>query len=227
MRRGDLADLTAFVAVADMLSFRAASERLGVTASALSHTIQQLEERLGARLLQRSTRSVSLTDAGSRLLERLRPAMEQIAGALDDLDPKRCRPSGRLRVYATSIAAATVVAPVWTRFLMTYPEVQLELEVGYAAARHRSQGFDAGIGPGRARRGGHGRRACDRTDEGSGGRRAIVLRATARAADAGGLWRSHSCIHCAQLRNSSDRSVVKWEFEGRHGTAADLASTVR
>src|SRR6185503_8283879 len=126
MRRGDLTDLTAFVAVADHLSFRAASERLGVTPSALSHTIRHLEERLGVRLLQRTTRSVSLTDAGHRLLERLRPAMNEIAGALEDLDDRRRRPSRRLRIYATSMPAAAVVAPISTRFLMTYPAVQLE-----------------------------------------------------------------------------------------------------
>ncbi|HEY0800295.1 MAG TPA: LysR family transcriptional regulator, partial [Steroidobacteraceae bacterium] len=74
MDRGDLADLNAFVAVADHLSFRAAAAQLGVTPSALSHSMRQLEERLGARLLHRTTRSVSLTDAGSRLIERLRPA---------------------------------------------------------------------------------------------------------------------------------------------------------
>ena len=74
MRRADLADLTAFVAVADNLSFRAAASRLGVTPSALSHTLRHFEERLGFRLLNRTTRSVSLTDAGLRLLDRMRPA---------------------------------------------------------------------------------------------------------------------------------------------------------
>ena len=80
--RGDLADLTAFIAIADELSFRAAALRLGVTSSALSHSMRQLEERLKVRLLNRTTRSVSLTDAGLRLLERLRPAMDQVADAL-------------------------------------------------------------------------------------------------------------------------------------------------
>jgi DNA-binding transcriptional LysR family regulator len=74
MDRGDLADLNAFVAVADQLSFRAAASRLGVTPSALSHSMRQLEKRLGVRLLHRTTRSVSPTDAGLRLLEQLRPA---------------------------------------------------------------------------------------------------------------------------------------------------------
>ena len=75
MDRGNLADLTAFVAVADRLSFRAAASQLGVTPSALSHSMRQLEDRLGVRLLNRTTRSVSVTDAGLRLLEQLRPAM--------------------------------------------------------------------------------------------------------------------------------------------------------
>src|SRR5260370_10717832 len=98
--RGNLADLTAFVAVADRLSFRAAASRLEVTPSALSHSMRQLEERLGVRLLHRTTRSVSVTDAGLRLLEQLRPAIQQIAGALEDLNRERIRPVGRLRIYA-------------------------------------------------------------------------------------------------------------------------------
>lgn len=86
MQRGGLTDLTAFIAVADKLSFRAAASQLGVTPSALSHSMRQLEERLGIRLLHRTTRSVSLTDAGSRLVERLRPAMDQISDALENLN---------------------------------------------------------------------------------------------------------------------------------------------
>src|SRR5690349_4182826 len=123
MRRGDLADLTSFVAIADQRSFRGAAQRLGVTPSALSHTMRQLEERLDVRLLQRTTRSVSLTDAGLRLLERLRPAMDQIAGALEDLGEERHHPTGRLRIYTSVFGATTVCAPVWSRFLMTYPDV--------------------------------------------------------------------------------------------------------
>src|SRR3979411_734621 len=132
MHRGDLADLNAFVVVADPLSFRAASRQLGVTASALSHSMRQLEERLGVRLLNRTTRSVSVTDAGLRLLEQLRPAINQIAGALEDLNQKRLRPMGRLRIYAVHVAAAAVITPIWGRFLSTYPEVHLELAVGAA-----------------------------------------------------------------------------------------------
>jgi DNA-binding transcriptional LysR family regulator len=147
MDRGNLAELTAFVAVADRLSFRAAASQLGVTPSALSHSMRQLEEHLGMRLLHRTTRSVSLTDAGRRLLDRLRPAIDQIAGALEDLNEERQRPMGRLRIYATHLAGAAVVAPIWGRFLSTYPEVHLELGLGEAPIDIVAKGFDAGIGP--------------------------------------------------------------------------------
>ena len=210
MRRGDLADLTAFVAVAELLSFRAASERLEVTASALSHTIKQLEARLGVRLLQRSTRGVSVTDAGSRLLGQLQPAMEQIADALQDLDARRRGPSGRLRVYATSIAAATVVAPVWARFLMTYPEVQLALEVGYGPLDIVKEGFDAGIGPAE-------HAAADMIAvRVTGPMRLAVVGAPSYFARRPAPvtpedLAAHSCI---QACNPADRGVIKWEFEG-------------
>src|SRR5258706_16479567 len=113
MRRGDLADLNAFVAIADQRSFRAAASRLGLTPSALSHTMRQMEERLGVRLLHRTTRSVSLTDAGQRLLEQLRPAIDQIAGALDDLSNRQQRPNGNLRIHTIHMAAAAGITPIW------------------------------------------------------------------------------------------------------------------
>jgi DNA-binding transcriptional LysR family regulator len=147
MNRSDLADLNAFVAVADQRSFRAAASRLDVTPSALSHSMRQLEERLGVRLLHRTTRSVSVTDAGLRLLERLRPAISEIGGALEDLNQGRQRPLGRLRIYAVHVAGAAVVAPIWGRFLATYPDVHLELAVGEAPIDIVAKGFDAGIGP--------------------------------------------------------------------------------
>ncbi|SME87766.1 transcriptional regulator, LysR family [Tistlia consotensis] len=146
MRRSEFADLTAFVAVADHLSFRAAAKQLGVTPSALSHTMRQLEERLGMRLLNRTTRSVAVTDAGHRLLERLRPAIKQISGALADLDEERDRPFGRLRIKASHLSAAAVVAPVWARFLSTYPDVQLDLHVEDGPTDIVARGYDAGIG---------------------------------------------------------------------------------
>jgi DNA-binding transcriptional LysR family regulator len=147
MRRSDLADLTAFIAIADHLSFRVAAARIGVTPSALSHTMRQLEARLDVALLHRTTRSVSLTDAGMRLLDRLRPAIDQIADALENLNQERSRPFGRLRIHASHMAAVAVIAPVWQRFLSTYPEVHLELGVSEAQVDIVAGGFDAGIGP--------------------------------------------------------------------------------
>lgn len=147
MRRGDLGDLTTFIAVANSLNFRVAASQFGVTASALSHSMRQLEERVGTRLLNRTTRSVSLTDAGVRLLERLRPAVDQITDALEDLNQERGRPVGRLRIYVTNMAAMAVIAPIWKRYLSTYPEVNLEVEVGEPTIDIVAKGFDAGIGP--------------------------------------------------------------------------------
>ena len=146
MNRSDLADLNAFVVVANQLSFRAAATQLGVTASALSHSMRQLEERHGVRLLHRTTRSVSLTDAGLRLLEQLRPAIDQISGALENLNQQRQRPFGRLRIHATHIAAAAAIAPVWARFASTYPDVHLEILMESRPIDIVASSFDAGIG---------------------------------------------------------------------------------
>jgi DNA-binding transcriptional LysR family regulator len=218
MRRGDLGDLAAFVAVADHLSFRAAASRLGVTPSALSHTMRQLEDRLGVRLLNRTTRSVSPTDAGRRLLDRLRPAIDQIAGALDDLGSKQQRPSGTLRIHTVHMAAVAVIAPVWRRFLSTYPEVSIELAVDEARIDIVAQGFDAGIGP-------RNRAAADMI--------AVRVMGPMKVAVVGApeyfAQRSpprtpedlarHSCV---QYRVVSDGGVFKWPFE-RNGKPQSIS----
>src|SRR3981081_1095143 len=99
-----------------------------------------------APLLQRTGRSVALTDQGQRLWERLRPAITQIAAALEDLDRERRQPSGRLRIHASAGAAAAAIAPVWDRFLAAYPDVHLELQVDDAPVDIVAKGFDAAIG---------------------------------------------------------------------------------
>jgi DNA-binding transcriptional LysR family regulator len=209
MDRGDLANLTAFVAVADHLSFRAAALRLGVTPSALSHTMRQLEERLGVRLLHRTTRSVAVTDAGHRLLERLRPAIDQIGDALEDLNQERSRPVGRLRIYAIHTAATAVIAPVWQRFLSTYPEVHLELQLGEAPIDIVAKGFDAGIGS-------RDRAAADMIIVRVMGPVKVAVvgassyfarRQKPRTPD--DLAR-HSCV---EYRRGADGAVFEWEFE--------------
>jgi DNA-binding transcriptional LysR family regulator len=209
MDRGDLGNLTAFVAVADQRSFRAAASQLGVTPSALSHAMRQLEERLGVRLLHRTTRSVSATDAGLRLLDRLRPAISQISDALEDLNQVRQRPLGRLRIYAVHLAGAAVFAPIWGRFLSTYPEVNLEIALGEAPIDIVAKGFDAGIGP-------RDRVPADMIAvRVTGPMKIAVVGAPAyfarrrRPRTPGDLSR-HSCV---QYRRAIDGNVFEWPFE--------------
>ena len=147
MQRAALPDLSTFLLVAEQLSFRGAAARLELTAPAVSHSIRQLEARLGARLLNRTTRSVSLTQTGLRLLDRLRPAFDQISGALEELNEEQKRPVGRLRIWASPVAATIVVMPIWQRYLSTYPEVQLEIWADLSQPDIVASGFDAGIGP--------------------------------------------------------------------------------
>ncbi len=182
MRRADLADLTAFVAVADNLSFRAAASHIGVTPSALSHTMRQLEERLAVRLLNRTTRSVSLTDAGLRLLDRARPAVEQISRALDDLKGEQGHPFGRLRLYVTHLAGAAVIAPVWARFFTDLSRRPARSPRRRGAGRHRREGVRCRHRSKRLGGRGHDRRSGDGTDESGRGRRAGILRAVGHTA---------------------------------------------
>lgn len=146
MRRNEIADLTTFIEVAEHLSFRAAALKLGVTPSALSHTMRQLEDRLGVRLLNRTTRSVAITDAGRRLLDEVRPAIDRIAGAIEHLNEERARPIGHLRIHTNGLGALAVIAPAWNRFVAAYPDVQLEVGIDEGRIDIVANGFDAGIG---------------------------------------------------------------------------------
>src|SRR5437660_311282 len=111
MHRGNLNDLLAFVAVGQERSFTRAAAKLGVSQSALSHTIRGLEERLGLRLLTRTTRSVSPTEAGERLLHTISPRFEEIEAELEALSELREKPAGTLRITATDYAADTILWP--------------------------------------------------------------------------------------------------------------------
>jgi DNA-binding transcriptional LysR family regulator len=171
--------------------------------------MRQLEDRLGVRLLNRTTRSVSVTDAGLRLLEQLRPAIDQIAGAIEGLNETRQRPMGRLRIYALHLAAAAVIAPIWERFLSTYPEVHLELAVGEAPIDLVAKGFDAGIGP-------RERAPADMIAvRVMGPMKVAVVGAPAyftrrRPPRAPDDLAQHSCI---QFRRAGDGTVFVWPFE--------------
>ncbi len=145
MDREDWGSLAAFAVVAEERSFTRAAARLGVSPSALSHTMRRLEERLRIQLLARSTRSVSTTDAGERLLARLGPAIGEISNAVEDLGRLLDRPSGRVRITASRSAARMVITPVLPRFLATYPEIVVEVLIEPGLTDIVARRFDAGI----------------------------------------------------------------------------------
>jgi DNA-binding transcriptional LysR family regulator len=145
INREDWGSLAAFAVVAEERSFTRAAARLGVSPSALSHTMRRLEERLHIQLLARSTRSVSTTEAGERLLARLRPAIEEISGAVEDLGRLVGRPSGHVRITASRIAARMVIAPALRRFIERYPEIVVEVLIESGLTDIVARRFDAGI----------------------------------------------------------------------------------
>ncbi|WP_374575798.1 LysR family transcriptional regulator [Phenylobacterium sp.] len=145
MDRQSLPDLTAFVRVAELRSFRRAAVALGVSASALSHRIRHVETELGVRLLHRTTRSVAPTEAGERLLARLRPALDDIGTALREVGDFRERPAGRVRVNVARTAASLLFAPKLASFIAAYPEVRLEIVTDNGFTDIVAGGFDAGV----------------------------------------------------------------------------------
>jgi DNA-binding transcriptional LysR family regulator len=145
MQRAAVSDLSAFVAVATHRSFSRAAAELGLSPSALSHTVRGLEERLDLRLLNRTTRSVAPTEAGERLLERLRPALRDIDDALEDANAFRDKPAGRLRLNVPRSAALVLLAPVMTRFVKAYPQMRLEITAEDRLVDIVASGYDAGV----------------------------------------------------------------------------------
>jgi DNA-binding transcriptional LysR family regulator len=143
--RIDPSDLATFLAIARHRSFRAAATELGVSASALSHALRNIEERLDVRLINRTTRSVALTEAGMRLFERISPAFRDIDDALEDLNSFRGRPAGTLRFSAARQSAQLVLLPIITKFLKAFPEVNVEVVINDALIDMVAGGFDAGI----------------------------------------------------------------------------------
>jgi len=145
MKREHLADLAAFVTVAEELSFTRAASRLGMTQSSLSHAIRRLETRLDLRLLSRTTRSVAPTAAGERLLQSLRPAFEHIDSGIDALTALRDKPAGDIRITVAEHAAETVLMPALERLLPEYPDIHVELVLDYSLTDVVAGRFDAGI----------------------------------------------------------------------------------
>src|SRR5215471_7934351 len=145
MRATDLSELAAFDAVARHRNFRRAGEERGVTASAVSHAVSNLEARVGIRLLNRTTRSVSLTDAGAMLLSQLSPAFREIGSALDALNQYRDTPFGKVRINAPNSIARLVFAPVMGPLLANNPNLELEIVATDRLVDIVAEGFDAGI----------------------------------------------------------------------------------
>lgn len=141
----DLAGVTAFVAVAEARSFRTASERLGISRPAVSQALRRLEDRLGVTLVERTTRSVRLTEAGERLYETAAPALVDVRTALDTVGELRDRPRGSLRLAVSSIAERFLAGPLLAGFVAAYPEVRLDVTVDDAAGDLVAAGLDAAV----------------------------------------------------------------------------------
>jgi DNA-binding transcriptional LysR family regulator len=143
--RDDLSGLRALLCVAEKRGFRAAAADLRLTPSAVSQAVRALETRVGVRLLERSTRSVRLSEAGQRFVEQVRPAMTSIGEAFDALGELRDRPAGNLRLTIARVAYADVLKPRIAAFLRQYPEIRLEVHADDALADIVADGFDAGL----------------------------------------------------------------------------------
>ncbi|EIK94398.1 LysR family transcriptional regulator [Pseudomonas sp. M47T1] len=143
--RANLADFVYFLAIARHQSFSKAGREVGISASALSHAIKALETRIGVRLLNRTTRSVTLTDAGERLHQVISAPMQEIDGAMEILNKFRDDPTGRIRLNILSDAADLLLGPVLPEFTERYPEIQIDLTVTNLIVDVIGEGHDAGI----------------------------------------------------------------------------------
>ena len=143
--RDELSVLSAFLSVAEERSFTRAAKQLNISTSGLSHAIRRLEEQIGVRLLTRTTRSVSPTDAGEQLLAHLRPALADIRGTLTTLSGLQTKPIGRVRLLCPRLAAKTVLAPKLGQFARDYPDVVLEVTTDDSRVDLVAAGFDAAI----------------------------------------------------------------------------------
>jgi DNA-binding transcriptional LysR family regulator len=145
MPRGNLNGLLAFVAIGQERSFTKAAAKLGVSQSALSHTLRELEARLGVRLLTRTTRSVSPTEAGERLLHTVGPRFEEIEAELEALSELREKPAGTIRITAIDYVADTILWPKLVKLLRDYPDIKVEIIIDYGLIDIVAQRYDAGV----------------------------------------------------------------------------------
>ncbi|MEE1613099.1 LysR family transcriptional regulator [Microvirga sp. CF3016] len=218
----DLADLDAFAAVARARSFRSAARLRGVSASSLSEALRRLEARLGVRLLNRTTRSVTPTEAGQRLLERLGPALGEVAAALDAVNGFRDSPTGTLRLNVPTVVARLVLPPILGPFLAAYPGIVLEVSADDSFVDVLAAGFDAGI------------RYDERLEKdmiavpiGPRAQRFMVAGAPAYFALHGRPTHPKDILNHACIRHRFASGVMHpWEFE-RDGEAVKITPTAR
>lgn len=202
------ADLASFLAIARHKSFRRAADELGCTPSALSHALRGIEERLDLRLVNRTTRSVALTEAGERLFARVSPAFRDIDDALDDLNNFRGQPMGLLRINAARGAVKMILLPMVTRFMARHPGVKVEIVADGALVDMVAEGCDAGIRFGETI-------AQDMVAVPIGGRQRTAIVASPA------FWEAHAkptmpeqlkALPCIRFRFASGR-LYAWEFE--------------
>ena len=220
MGRPGLDSLSSFAAVARTRSFTRAAAELRVSTSALSHTIRELEARLGIRLLQRNSRSVSVTQAGERLLQTLGPALADITGALEELNRERDLVSGSVRITATRNAFETVIGPMLPGFLAAHPRAHVEVLIDYQLRDIIAERFDAGI-----RIGEKLEQDMIAVPVGPALRMAIV--ASPSYVDAHGAPRTPQDLvgHlCVNYRMMASGQTLDWEFE-RDGRALAIKVT--
>lgn len=208
MDRDNLGTLSAFAVVAQERSFTRAAARLGVSPSALSHAIRRLEEKLGTQLLARSTRSVSMTQAGERLLARVGPAMEELSSAVQELGAQAGRPAGHVRISAPAEAAHRIILPMLPRFVEAYPDIVVEVLVEAAFTDIVARRLDAGVRLGESL-------AKDVVAVPISGPQRLVVIASPAYVKAHGTpkspreLRDHRCINQRLLAAGS---LYKWEF---------------
>ncbi|HBC0020628.1 TPA: LysR family transcriptional regulator [Enterobacter hormaechei subsp. steigerwaltii] len=209
MRGSEYAELRAFAAIVQYGSFARAAAHLGVTSSTLSLTIRKLEERLGVRLLDRTTRSVAVTETGLRMMQRLGPALEELEGAVADAVHKEGQPSGVLRLNVARVAAINYLAPLMGNFLRAFPAITVDIVTDDRLIDIVAGRFDAGIRLGEKL---HRDMVAVRL---SGDLNMKVVASPAYLTVAGIPDKPQDLIHhrCLTYRRPSDDSVYRWEFQ--------------
>ncbi len=216
--RDDLSGLRTLLRVAEKRSFRSAAAELRVTPSAVSQSVRALEERLGVRLLQRTTRSVGLTEVGAQFVARLKPALDGIDDAIESLGALRGRPAGLLRLTALRTGYADVLKPKLAGFLAGYPDIRIDISLDERLADVVAEGFDAGLRLGES---------LDREMIGvrvSADQQVVVVGSPGYFARHGKPshprdLQAHDCIN---LRKITSGSVVRWRFR-EHGNEFEIA----